>query len=103
MFYPLETQNDIILACCLIHNFLREVDADDLLEEEELSEVEKLRESQLNGRGGEIDQSDSDDDEEDDAPIDELFESPEWKQYRRALAAHMYFGWRKRVATRNHR
>ena len=45
MFYPLEKQNDIILACCLLHNFLREVDASDLLEEEELTEEEKYREA----------------------------------------------------------
>lgn len=74
-YFPLDTQNEIILACCLIYNFLREVDAPDLLEEEILPEDEEQRERDL--------QCDDDGDVEDvedvdDQPIDDMWECPEW-------------------------
>lgn len=39
-FYPLDTQSDIILARCLVHNFVREVSSDDLLMNEKGGAIE---------------------------------------------------------------
>nr|XP_043615827.1 putative nuclease HARBI1 [Erigeron canadensis] len=38
-FYPPETQSDIFLSCCILHNFLLEVDRDKELEDEVACEV----------------------------------------------------------------
>ncbi|KAJ9539206.1 hypothetical protein OSB04_031939 [Centaurea solstitialis] len=38
-FYSCETQSDIFLACCILHNFLLDEDRDEELEEEVLQEV----------------------------------------------------------------
>ncbi|KAJ9552827.1 hypothetical protein OSB04_016872 [Centaurea solstitialis] len=38
-FYSCETQSDIFLACCILHNFLLDEDRDKELEEEVLHEI----------------------------------------------------------------
>lgn len=38
-FYSCETQSDIFLACCILHNFLLDEDRDNELEEEVLNEI----------------------------------------------------------------
>lgn len=56
-FYSCETQSDIFLACCILHNFLLEEDRDKDLEDEVLQEVlngptEEVQHNLSNAREG---------------------------------------------------
>ncbi|KAK2652572.1 hypothetical protein Ddye_012428 [Dipteronia dyeriana] len=72
-FYPIKIQNRIIMACCLLHNFIRREMPDDrndvILEES---------------------------DDEADESITTVEPSDEWSDMRMNLAGHMYNEWRQR-------
>ncbi|KAL3507296.1 hypothetical protein ACH5RR_032678 [Cinchona calisaya] len=77
--YPIKTQNRIIMACCLLHNFIhREMLVDP-------------RDDRLQAK------SDSEEDEiaeiNEDA-IDTIETSTEWNQWRENLALSMYNEWK---------
>lgn len=49
-FYSCDTQSDIFLACCILHNFLLEVDRDQELEDEVTHDVlDASQDEELNG------------------------------------------------------
>ena len=75
-FYPITTQNRIIMACCLLHNFIRKEMAVDPLEEE-LDQHEQLL-SETNGD-----------------PITQIETSNEWSGWRTNLANEMFNLWRR--------
>nr|XP_043609784.1 putative nuclease HARBI1 [Erigeron canadensis] len=55
-FYPLETQSDIFLSCCILHNFLLEVDPDKELEDEVAREVLDAQQEEVHHSQREIDE-----------------------------------------------
>ncbi|KAL0375627.1 UNVERIFIED_CONTAM: hypothetical protein Scaly_0680300 [Sesamum calycinum] len=76
-YYPIRVQNQIIVACCLLHNFVRMEMPDDPLEGELSDEV--------------------------DMPVDHGIEVvstldaiPQWTSWRDALAIDMYTEWTRR-------
>lgn len=82
-FYPIKTQNRIILACCLLHNFIKREMPDDI--------PTSYSESDSDG--------DNNDDQEDDnvgGSIRSIELSNEWTTWRNNLANEMYNEWRNR-------
>lgn len=71
-FYPIKVQNRIILACCLVHNFIRDVMTIDPLESE-------------NSEFGDQHLED---------PIDVVESSQQWTSWRDNLALSMFDEWR---------
>ncbi|KAL0301353.1 UNVERIFIED_CONTAM: hypothetical protein Sradi_6412100 [Sesamum radiatum] len=76
-YYPIRVQNQIIVACCLLHNFVRMEMPDDPLEGELPNEA--------------------------DMPVDHVIEvvstldaTPQWTAWRDALATDMYTEWTHR-------
>ncbi|KAL0010653.1 hypothetical protein SO802_005761 [Lithocarpus litseifolius] len=76
-FFPIKTQNRIIMACCLLHNFIRRMMPVDPVEEE-LDNDEQLAEG-INGD-----------------PITHIETSNEWSAWRTNLANEMFNSWRNR-------
>ena len=76
-FFPIKTQNRIIMACCLLHNFIRRVMPVDPVEEE-MDNDEQLAEG-INGD-----------------PITHIETSNEWSAWRTNLANEMFNTWRNR-------
>nr|XP_023887889.1 uncharacterized protein LOC112000017 [Quercus suber] len=76
-FFPIKTQNRIIMACCLLYNFIRRVIPVDLVEEE-LDNDEQLAEG-INGD-----------------PKTHIETSNEWSAWRTNLANEMFNTWRNR-------
>ena len=81
-FFPIKTQNRIILACCLLHNFIRHEmpnDVPDPIPEDECENVEEDEE-----------QEDNDD------LITAVEPSEEWTGWRNTVAQDMFNDWRNR-------
>ncbi|KAL0438830.1 UNVERIFIED_CONTAM: hypothetical protein Slati_2366000 [Sesamum latifolium] len=76
-FYPIKVQNRIILACCMIHNFLRNGMPDDPFERELPSPAECGAEADLDF-------------------ISTIDSNTAWSTWRDALATSMYNEWRNR-------
>ena len=74
-FYPIKIQNRIVMACCLLHNFIRREMPDD---------------------GNDLILEESDDDDEVNESITSVEPSDEWSAMRMTLAGHMYTEWRHR-------
>jgi hypothetical protein len=70
-FYDIQTQSKVILACCTLHNFLREVDPEDLCEGDE-----------------DVDEDDQYDNLQEDSVV--IQPSPTWIAKRDALAELMW-------------
>ncbi|XP_060962712.1 protein ALP1-like isoform X1 [Cannabis sativa] len=77
-FYPIKTQNRIILACCLLHNFIRR--------EMPTDNTYMHSENEIN----------SGDEEDVDGSIRSIEASEEWTTFRNNLAHEMYSEWRER-------
>ncbi|KAK6151521.1 hypothetical protein DH2020_014156 [Rehmannia glutinosa] len=77
-FYPIKTQNRIIMGCCLLHNFIRTTMSRDPLEDE----VPDLYTDPSNTHN---------DDQE---YVDQVESSPMWTNWRDELAMSMYNEWR---------
>ncbi|KAL5549428.1 hypothetical protein UlMin_004659 [Ulmus minor] len=75
-FYPIKTQNQIIMACCLLYNFIRREMLDD---EADLT----------------LDESDDEDNEVNES-ITSIEPSNKWSAWRLTLAQHMFNEWRQR-------
>ncbi|KAL0400187.1 UNVERIFIED_CONTAM: hypothetical protein Sradi_2362000 [Sesamum radiatum] len=73
-YYPIRVQNQIIIACCLLHNFVRMEMPDDPLEPEVLDVTNRS-----NDPGGDV--------------ISTLDTSPQWTSWRDDLAIDMYTDW----------
>lgn len=75
-FYPIEDQNKIIMACCMIHNFIRTTNPHD-------PEEENVNEDHCDGADAQ--------------PIDDFVgtveASVEWTGWRDTMAHHMYNEW----------
>ncbi|KAK1410490.1 hypothetical protein QVD17_37027 [Tagetes erecta] len=81
-FYPIKTQNKIILSCCLIHNFIRREMAYDPLDDEEF-----------------IDTNNDADDEDLGSHVEHITTigtSNEWTNFRQNLATSMFNAWTSR-------
>lgn len=78
-FYPISIQNRIIMACCLLHNFIRNEMPTDPFEEL---------------IGPDFMESDNADVEAEDDVITSIGTSPEWTAFRAALATSMFNEWR---------
>ncbi|KAK1441000.1 hypothetical protein QVD17_06836 [Tagetes erecta] len=81
-FYPTRTQNKIILACCLMHNFIRREMAYDPLDDEEF-----------------IDTNNDADDEDLGSHVEHITTigtSNEWTNFRQNLATSMFNAWTTR-------
>ena len=81
-FYPIRTQNKIILACCLLHNFIRKELPYDPLDDDDIIDTNN---------------------DEDDANLGSQVEhittigtSNEWTIFRENLANSMFNSWRSR-------
>ncbi|KAL0463186.1 UNVERIFIED_CONTAM: hypothetical protein Slati_0206200 [Sesamum latifolium] len=75
MYYPISVQNDIILACCLIHNFIRlEMDIDPMEHLFDVENVELHHEDEV-------------------GVIDNVESTPEWSNWRDELANTIGIGW----------
>ena len=74
-FYPIKIQNRIVMACCLLHNFIRREMPDD---------------------GNDLILEESDGDDEVHESITSVEPSDEWSAMRMTLAGHMYNEWRHR-------
>ncbi|CAA0819606.1 Unknown protein, partial [Striga hermonthica] len=75
-YYPIRTQNRIIMACGLIHNFIRTTMPEDPMENE-LPEFPTLGTPHV----------------DDDDLIDQVDSNPEWSLKRDQLAQHMFVEW----------
>ena len=78
-FFPIETQNRIILACCLLHNLIRRFvpnDDDDILMSEDEEEEEE--------------------EEEEIEFITTIEPLDNWTNYRNTLAQNLFNNWRAR-------
>ena len=84
-YYPIKTQNRIILACCLLHNFIRREMPDDIPPVPADAENES--------------DNDSDEDENVYQTIRSIEPSNEWTAWRNNLAQEMYNEWRHRRGT----
>lgn len=80
-FYPIKTQNRIILACCLLHNFIRREMPDDIPSEEIDMEEDNIQ----------------DEENIDDDLITNIEPSEEWTTWRNNFANEMYNEWRARI------
>ncbi|KAK6134034.1 hypothetical protein DH2020_032213 [Rehmannia glutinosa] len=85
-YYPIKIQNRIIMACCLLHNFIRQEmggydDEDDIQD----------------GEGGHLNNNEIDEEEE---LVTTIEPSNEWTTFRKDLATNMFNSWR---AQRNSR
>ncbi|KAK9062031.1 hypothetical protein SSX86_019215 [Deinandra increscens subsp. villosa] len=81
-FYPIRTQNKIILACCLLHNLIRREMAYDPHDDEEF-----------------IDTNNDADDEDLASHVDNITTigtSNEWTNFRQNLATSMFNAWTSR-------
>nr|XP_025615054.1 protein ALP1-like isoform X4 [Arachis hypogaea]XP_025615055.1 protein ALP1-like isoform X4 [Arachis hypogaea] len=76
-FYPLKTQFQIIIACCLLQNFIR-----------------KSMEMDPEEEGSILDEFTPDGDEEQDGLIDVVENTNEWSHWRDNIANEMYEEWR---------
>lgn len=77
-FYPIKTQNRIIIACCLLHNYIRKEMSYDPFEE----------------NWENLEDRDEDVDEEDTIRI--VDSTHEWSVFRDNTASNMYNEWRER-------
>ncbi|XP_057760796.1 uncharacterized protein LOC130981201 [Arachis stenosperma] len=75
-FYPLKTQSQIIIACCLLQNFIR-----------------KSMEMDPKEEGSILDEFMPDGDEEQDGMIDVVENTNEWTHWRDNIATEMYEEW----------
>ncbi|KAL8466355.1 hypothetical protein ACS0TY_035454 [Phlomoides rotata] len=82
-WYPIQTHNQIIMACCLIHNYIRKEMAVDPIEQH----LDDWLNRQATGEG----QVNLD-------VIDSLDSSPEWNIWRDTLAQNMFIDWRNRTS-----
>ncbi|KAL8479004.1 hypothetical protein ACS0TY_030774 [Phlomoides rotata] len=80
-WYPIKTHNKIIMACCLLHNFIRNEIAEDPLEH--LVDEFMHRQQTPEGQGA----TDY---------IDNVETSTEWNNWRDALAQNMFNEWSNR-------
>ncbi|KAK9078046.1 hypothetical protein SSX86_002103 [Deinandra increscens subsp. villosa] len=78
-FYPIRTQNKIILACCLVHNFIRREMAYDPLDDEEL--IDTNNDANDEDLGSHVDN------------ITTIGTSNEWTNFRQNLATSMFNAW----------
>ncbi|XP_012842536.1 PREDICTED: putative nuclease HARBI1 [Erythranthe guttata] len=91
-YYPIKIQNRIIMACCLLHNFIRremggyQLESDDDLEDGE-------------GEEGMESENEDSEDEYDDEYINVIEPSNEWTTFRNNLAVNMFNTW---TTHRNH-
>ncbi|KAG8370064.1 hypothetical protein BUALT_Bualt14G0078800 [Buddleja alternifolia] len=74
-FYSIQTQNRIIMACALLHNFIR-------------------LEMQVDPLEDELDNLDSDNEKDNGVEyIDDVQSTPAWTNYREELATKMFYEW----------
>ncbi|KAK4406606.1 hypothetical protein Sango_0667100 [Sesamum angolense] len=76
-FYPIDTQNKIILACCLLHNFLRNKMLDDPLKLEIPDQAESYADANVKY-------------------ISSIDTTTAWTNWRDQLASSMYNEWQNR-------
>lgn len=74
-FYPIKIQNRIIIACCLLHNFIRREMPTDPMEEQ---------------LGAELEEQLHNEDMEHVAPINTIDATDEWSAWRENLATQMW-------------
>jgi hypothetical protein len=74
-FYPIKIHNQIITACCFLHNYIRRVMLVDPLEEE-------------------LDQQEHSHTKNNNDPITHIEASDEWSALRRTMANEMFNAWR---------
>ncbi|KAK6146458.1 hypothetical protein DH2020_020327 [Rehmannia glutinosa] len=79
-FYPVKTQNRIIMACYLLHDFIRTTMSRDPLEDD-------IPDLFTNPRAGQNDDNDND-------YVDQVEPSHSWTNWRDKLAISMYNDWR---------
>ena len=84
-FYSLTVQNDIILACTLIHNFLRNESSDDVLADEVSDDECDLDEMYDDPEEGIYDAEPA---------IRGVERTDEWKAKRNYMAHEMFLNWR---------
>ncbi|KAH6828591.1 hypothetical protein C2S53_006589 [Perilla frutescens var. hirtella] len=77
-YYPIKIQNRIIMACCLLHNFIRM--------EMEVDPIEHLVDELTTNTNDEIENHDI---------IDSVETSPQWNTWRDNLAQSMFNEWRR--------
>lgn len=93
-FYPVDTHNNIILACCLVHNFIRNTTPNDLLEDEDSSDDEADASDEEN-------ESEAPEVQSSHAYVDEIvLDDTAWNRVRDVLAALMYNRWKSAHANR---
>ncbi|KAL4562309.1 hypothetical protein LXL04_034509 [Taraxacum kok-saghyz] len=80
-FYPIQTQNKIILACCLLHNFIRNEMPYDFVDDETVDTNTDEDDAHL---GEEVEH------------ITTIGTSNEWTTFRQNLATLMFDTWRSR-------
>ncbi|KAL5554073.1 hypothetical protein UlMin_041474 [Ulmus minor] len=78
-FYPIKTQNRIIMACCLLHNFIRREMPNDPYDNVVDEPVEEFNQA-----------------EEYSGSISTIEPTDEWSKWRNNLAEQMYNEWRNR-------
>ncbi|KAL0300742.1 UNVERIFIED_CONTAM: hypothetical protein Sradi_6351000 [Sesamum radiatum] len=83
-YYPIKIQNRIIMACCLLHNFIRQ-EMGGYQSDEEILEDESERE-----HPNSVD--------EDEEIVTTIEPSNEWTTFRQNLAVNMFNTWRARHA-----
>lgn len=74
-YYPIETQIAIILACCYLHNFIRQQMPSDPLE----PQLDAFLQHDGNNNVGLVDRTES---------------SAEWNEFRDVLATRMWNAWK---------
>lgn len=85
-YYPMKIQNRIIVACCLLHNFIKQEMGDYQLEDD--------------GNDGEADGDGSNENEDEGDFVSSVEPSEEWTNFRKNLATDAFNNWR---AQRNNR
>lgn len=88
-FYPIKTQCKIIVACCLLHNFIKRENEqyfDQPFDYEDENNID-------NGHDG--DSGSDDDDAEEDQHYTYINSSNTWKAWRDSLAQDMFDQWRR--------
>lgn len=85
-YYPMKIQNRIIVACCLLHSFIKQEMGDYQLEDD--------------GNDCEADGDGSDENEDEGDFVSSVEPSEEWTNFRKNLATDAFNNWR---AQRNNR
>ncbi|CAI9294399.1 unnamed protein product [Lactuca saligna] len=81
-FYPIRTQNKIILACCLLHNFIQKELPYDPLDDDDI--IDTNNDEEDTDLGSQVEH------------ITTIGTSNEWMTFRENLANSMFYSWRSR-------